>query len=266
MRKKLSIITDITIFFLLLIGLLFYIDSSNLEVEHNLYSPEVSIEDKSYIEATYLEEKFDVDIVYGKETAEYAEDVNAEVQEDQDIIYNNIMDIESVLNDYPEDFFRNGNIKIILLKKFNNDNIALAATNNINVYNVYISNDSEFKRALNHELFHIFEYKLNDERVFANWQDYNPKDFKYVNDLDLLDSNYVYYDKSSINSSYFATVYSKTDAAEDRAEIFSIMMTFKERPYYLAVDSYIRRKADRLVKELNTRYKKDNIELNWERY
>ena len=68
-------------------------------------------------------------------------------------------------------------------------------------------------------------------RIYKNWNQFNPKDFKYQENIALLDTTYVYQmDKQGRN--YFVSIYSKSSDKEDRAEVFADTMCAETKPDY----------------------------------
>lgn len=254
-KRRLSIISDIIIFMVLfnvfLMGFKFI--SSKYNFSQNLALEDIEISNKNYIEANNIKEEYGIDIIYGDDAYESSLKVDANIQEDEYKIYDNIIEIEKTLKKYPDSYFLNNNLTIIILDSFNNSNIALASRNKSNEFKIYISDNKNFERALHHELYHVFEYKLNitDNNVFSNWNEFNPEGFEYVSNTTTLDDKYIYSSSSNERDTYFVTKYSKTSEKEDRAEIFAEIMTFKNKPEYLYAGSNISKKA-RYITEIMT--------------
>lgn len=270
-RKRLSIITDIIIFLLLLniflVGFKFI--SSNYAIVQNLSLEDVEISNKNYIEENYIKEKYNINILYGKDSRESATKVDANIQENDYKIYDNILKIKKVLEKYPDSFFVKNNLTIILLDTFNNNNIALASRNKLNEYKIYIRDNENFERSLHHELFHIFEYKLNinGNNNFADWNNFNPKNFQYISSLQTLDDKYIYKYLISQDETYFVTKYSKTSEKEDRAEIFAEIMTYKTKPEYLVAGSNISKKAQLIIDVMSKNLMdNNNATFYWNRF
>ncbi|MDF2865585.1 MAG: hypothetical protein K0R72_394 [Clostridia bacterium] len=270
-KKRLSIITDIIIFLFLLNVFLFgfkYI-SSEYGLSQNLALEDIEISNKNYIEAKNIKEKYGIDILYGQDSYESSLRVSANVQEDEYIIYKNITDITKVLSKYPDSFFVNNKLTIVILKSFNNSNIALASKNKLNEFKIYISDNKTFERSLHHEMYHVFEYKLNISKssIFANWNEFNPKNFSYIANTQNLDDKYIYDSSNVKDDSYFVTKYSKTSEKEDRAEIFAEIMTSKSKPDYLYEGSNIAKKANYIKEIMTVSLTKDsNNTFYWNRF
>lgn len=279
--KRLSIISDIIIFLILLpiiLTILNFIDPTNLKgaVKNDeilLLTKENSsnILEKINSNIAYIKSTYGIDISYGKETEHLAETVSAVIIDNLNIVNNNIGKLKDAFKKYPIDFFdklksNKGkySLSIILLDKFNNSNIALASRNNKNEYKIYLSNDYRFERAFHHEMYHIIEYYIsnvtNNDNIFAYWDSLNPKGFTYDSNIEDLTQEYVYSEGKKLSDCYFITKYSKTSAKEDRAEIFAELMTCNTRPEYLNGDENIRIKVEYLcnVTNINIGLKGDN--------
>jgi len=270
-RKRLSIITDIIIFLILLniflLGVKFI--NSNYSITQNLSLEDVEISNENYIESKYIKEKYNIDILYGEDSFDAARKVDANIQEDEYKIYANLTEMKKVLEKYPDSFFVNNNLTIILLDNFNNNNIALASRNKLNEFKIYIRDNETFERSLHHEMFHIFEYRLNmkSNTVFSNWSDFNPENFEYLSSLQTLDDKYIYKHLANQDEIYFVSKYSKTSEKEDRAEIFAEIMSYKIKPEYLAVGSNIANKAQLITYIMTEKLlDSDNTTFYWNRF
>lgn len=144
--------------------------------------------------------------------------INKEINiiENEKIIYKNFFN--KLQND-------NYVLNIYLVNSFEDKTIATAERKG-KQFNIYISRNKDFKRALDHEMLHCIEYYLKDTYcidLFAKWNEYNPKDFNYTKDINNLTDEYV--NKVFNKNIYFVTKYSKTSEKEDRAEIFAEIMS-----------------------------------------
>lgn len=268
-RKRLSIITDAIIFFVILSVFLLGIKCfrSDLVVTQNLALEDINVMDKNYIEVKYIKEKYGINVIYGKDTCELTKKVEANVQENGEIIYENILSIEDALKKYPDSFFVNNNLTIVIVNSFNNNNIALASKNKLNEFKIYISNNKNFERSLHHEMYHIFEYKLNNSDAFADWKKYDPINFDYLGNSEKLDDTYVYKAFADESTIYFATKYSKVSEKEDRAEIFAEIMTFKIKPEFLIGETNMYKKAKYIVSVMNNSLSDSNkLSFYWNRF
>lgn len=268
-RRRLSLITDLIIFFILTSLLLVILKVFNitytLAVEDEQVTPLISdtaenIVDENSMYITKIQKEYGIKVQHGEDVKSFTDKVSATSQENIYILNNNLKNIYESLKKYPEDLFmifKNGDypMYIIIVDSFQNDNIALASRNKLNEFRMYISNNSKFERAFHHEMFHIIEYymTLNNSNTFIDWDNLNPVDFKYNSDTSTLNKKYVYddtnYDK---DNTYFVTRYSKATEKEDRAEIFAELMTMSKKAVYLNDGDKLRQKADQIINTLST--------------
>lgn len=282
-KRRMSIITDIAIFFVIIsitiyvfshyyksrVNYSYYVDNNKISlsniVSNKRQSLNVEAENKMYIKN--IKEEYGIKIKYGDDIIDFTEKVNALPQYDINIINNNLKIIYESLEKYPDEVFdmtRNKKypITVMIVDKFNNDNLALAAKNSLNEFRLYISNTENFERAFHHEMYHLLEYYMSDTKkyLYASWNSFNPSDFKYERDISKLTDDYVYSNEDvsqslakedSINvespkedNPYFVSKYSKVTEKEDRAEIFAEMMISTKKPKYLYKDQNIRKKAE----------------------
>jgi hypothetical protein len=285
-NKRLSIISDIIIFLILLPIILVFlnvIDPTNLkgEVKNDeilLLTKEDNVILKNINDnIKYIKDNYQIDIEYGQSTIRIAQSVSANIQSNLNIIKNNIENLKDAIKKYPDNFFKtfksrkSGNdIKVILLDKFNNDNIALASRNNGDEYTIYLSNDSKYERAFHHEIFHIIEYslgnKLNSNNIFDGWNSLNPIGFKYDTDTEKLNQDLVYSEKKTVGECYFLTKYSKTSEKEDRAEIFAELMTCDTMPIYLKSDGTILKKVRHICSVIDNNMNLSSKYLYWKKF
>lgn len=287
-NKRLSIITDIIIFLILLLFLIIIIKSINLndlknqpENMQSIFSTstensntnDISIQNKIYVEK--IRSKYNIDIEYDDNVKASIENVSATQLKDQNIINTNIGKIEDELKKYDNTLFTKlkANKKyaftIILVDKFNDNNIALASRNNLDEYKIYISNYDSFSRALDHEMFHIIEYYILsfNKNAFDNWSTLNPKDFNYQSDIYKLDNKYVYTDTLSLKNSYFVSKYAKVSDKEDRAETFAELMSQKSKQLYFNDGENLYKKAEFLSEIISQNINfSDNSNLYWNRF
>ena len=277
-RRKPSLIS-IMLIFVIIISITFFVvkeieakDVSNkkrsiLDVNSPEYLATKKVEIESYLSS--LNKLYGINVYYGDDTTNYASKVNASVITDLTSINSNLKVLFYSLQKYPQSMFeqfknKEYKLDIILLDKFNNNNIALASKNNLNEVKLYVSNAENLERAIHHELFHIFEYYISDKDsdVFKDWNTLNPKDFTYEAKVSELDNKYVYLMKSvdnDIADSFFLTKYSKTSEKEDRAEIFAEMMMLTKDVDYLENGTNIRRKADSIIGVMSNHFSLKNL-------
>ena len=250
--RKLSVISDAIIFILLsfvafLILSIFREIFISQDIERNDIYASYDLEDPLEVETVdyinKIKEEYSINVKYGISQKDIASRVGATVEMDNAIINNNIKIIYNALGKYDKEMFQNiekegYKISIILLDKFENNNLALASRNKLNQFTLYISNTERLERAFHHEMCHILEYYLSDKNIeFSEWNDLNPENFKYLNDTSDITSDNVYYlskySSSNVNDIYFVTKYSKVNEKEDRAEIFAEIMISTDKINYI---------------------------------
>ena len=274
-KKKASLISVVILFLILiLITILFIkkleapdINSESLslvDTDSKEYIASKKMEIDSYISS--LNELYGINVLYGEDTINYANKVDATVETDLNIVNNNVKVLFPTLEKYPRgmfDVFKNKEYKmdVILLDSFTNNNLALASKNNLKEIKLYVSNTDKFERAVHHELFHVFEYYMADKNkyVFEQWTNLNPSIFKYQSDVLKLDNNYVYLKDSNTDNWYFVTKYAKTSEKEDRAETFAELMMLQKKPEYLESNTNIKKKADNIMSEMSKYLNVKNI-------
>lgn len=274
-KKKASLISVVILFLILiLITILFIkkleapdINSESLslvDTDSKEYIASKKMKIDSYISS--LNELYGINVLYGEDTINYANKVDATVETDLNIVNNNVKVLFHTLEKYPRgmfDVFKNKEYKmdVILLDSFTNNNLALASKNNLKEIKLYVSNTDKFERAVHHELFHVFEYYMADKNkyVFEQWTNLNPSIFKYQSDVLKLDNNYVYLKDSNTDNWYFVTKYAKTSEKEDRAETFAELMMLQKKPEYLESNTNIKKKADNIMSEMSKYLNVKNI-------
>ena len=274
-KKKASLISVVILFLILiLITILFIkkleapdINSESLslvDTDSKEYIASKKMEIDSYISS--LNELYGINVIYGEDTINYANKVDATVETYLNIVNNNVKVLFHTLEKYPRgmfDVFKNKEYKmdVILLDSFTNNNLALASKNNLKEIKLYVSNTDKFERAVHHELFHVFEYYMADKNkyVFEQWTNLNPSIFKYQSDVLKLDNNYVYLKDSNTDNWYFVTKYAKTSEKEDRAETFAELMMLQKKPEYLESNTNIKKKADNIMSEMSKYLNVKNI-------
>ena len=250
--RKLSVISDAIIFILLSFAAflilsifreIFIIQNAQKEDPYASYDLEDPLEIESVNYINKIKDEYSISVKYGASQKDVASRIGATVQLNNAIINNNIKIIYNALNKYNKEMFKNFEnegytISIVLLDKFENNNLALASRNKLNQFTLYISNTERLERAFHHEMCHILEYYLSDKNIeFSNWNKLNPEDFNYLNETSDITSDNVYYysrySSGSANDTYFVTKYSKVNEKEDRAEVFAEIMISSEKLDYI---------------------------------
>lgn len=206
-------------------------------------------------------DEYYIDIIYGSDTFDLAESVNAIPIMDEERIMLQLEAIETALNKYDDDFFIKDKLTIVLLDYFSNNNLALASRNNLGQYKIYLSYNDNLERSIHHEIYHVFEYMngVSDEEEYINWSYLNPDEFIYESEIAFLTTEYVFGSSLVDDNIYFVTKYSKTSAKEDRAEIFAeIMMS----TYDFSKNENIIEKIEAIEKVINMFGDNINIDIN----
>ncbi len=263
-KEKLSIFTYFLIFSCFVgITILVYkeLNISN-GFEEILYQKNVesNVEQENKYYINKIKNEYGIIIEYGEEAKSFLSSVNANIQDDINIVNNNTKIIYNALKKYPKDvfsIFKNDgyNLHILLVSNFNDNNIALASKNTLNQYRIYLSNDIDFERAFHHEFFHVLEYYMADKvkYLYYAWNSYNPSGFDYEKDISKLTEEFVYnkYATDDENkNAYFLTKYSKVSPREDRAEIFAELMMINKKEGYLKNGTNIDAKINYLLNEI----------------
>lgn len=270
-KKEYSVIVNLIIFFSIIIVVatvrlvvIFSTNSPELTKEEYLYITEkanLTNEDVTSSNIQFINQigkRYNVEIYYGEAASRFAKSVNAVSLTDNEKLASMLLSLSSALEKYPTNII--GEIKndgydvsIYLVDHFTNANVAIANRNSNNEFKIYLSSNSSFERAMHHETYHILEYYMNLEygldTLFISWDTLNPKGFEYTGDVNNINSDYVY-GKDIKKPSYFATLYSKYSAKEDRAEMFAESMTSINNDRYNSI--YIKDK----MKLINTNIRK----------
>lgn len=273
-KRKMSVISEFVIFLVFVLLSVIILNknqnTSNNIINNNSYE-DIEFENKMYIKN--IRENYGINVISGDDSKELCMNVEANVQYNINILNSNLKSISKELEKYPEevfDIFKNKKypLKVIILESFNNNNLALTSKSTLNEFKIYLSNTEKFEKALHHEMYHVLEYYITDTHkyIYSSWYKLNPKDFKYVSNIDNIDYEYVYMNLKKIDQEevdiysnndnpYFVTLYSKSTEREDRAEIFSEIMIQKAKPSYLNVGQNILQKVffmDNVIKECIT--------------
>lgn len=270
--RRLSIITDLLVFILVLIiiDIIVNIFNTDLSISNSEYEQLALVSDKDQSSDLFeieqeniyyindIRNKYGITVDYGEATSSSLAKVSASAQQDEVIVNNNLKLLLGALSKYPEDLFRNikntdYSITIVLVDSFSNDNLALASRNNLNEYKIYVSNNAKFERAFHHEMYHVLEYymKSKNQELNSGWSSFNPDGFTYESDVEKLNRDYVYYTKSDLKNAYFVTKYSKVSQKEDRAEIFAELMVMEKKNDYLNEGENIYYKAMYIINDIH---------------
>ena len=263
-RRNLSVFTYSFIFICVVLVTILFVKELNIssDFEDILYQKNIedTVEQENKYYINKIKDEYGINIVYGNDEKSFINSINAQPQYDINIVNNNIKIIYDALKKYPYNIFKMYKDKkyglyIILLDKFNDNNIALASKNTLNQYRIYLSNNEDFERSFHHEFFHVLEYYMADQTdyLYYSSNSYNPYGFNYESNINKLTDEFVYdkhlSDSENVNS-YFLTKYSKVSEKEDRAEMFAELMILDKKEKFLENGSRIKEKIRYLMSEI----------------
>lgn len=188
-----------------------------------------------------LENKYSVKIIYKDENGDYliGGSIKTEKLNDDNEINKYLKEVESTLKKYPNGFFKemkdnNVSLRIYMVNKIDGNYSGMTDGRNQSNITVTIGTNgtSLFESTLHHELMHYIDVYMRQKNSTLNLEEimksYNPEGFTYGD----TSNEYVYF-FTSVDNAYFLSAYGKTNYLEDRAVLFSDMMTrTTKRPYY----------------------------------
>ena len=138
---------------------------------------------------------------------------------------------------YKKNFLKKINLRyVVLCENLKVAEIKTAGVPNHNMKTLIMDikfDERYFERSMHHELFHMIEASYKDLFSYKEWKKFNNSEFRYAkcstctNKLDLSLIN---------NTKGFLTEYSMTTASEDMAEIFSFLMSEKQKLENIVLD------------------------------
>lgn len=202
-----------------------------------------------------IRDKYSINILTGKAAVQHLlGNIKAEPVENDIRIYYSIKQIYQYIKRFGREFFtefRYGTSQglYVLLTGFTevtNDGAAIDASG------VAFRSDDRFYIILNinsnytgknfcHELMHSMEQNTDGKSLFPEWNDYNPKGFKYSDSYAKSPDSKYSLDGPDGYEIYFFDVYSMTNAMEDRARIFENVLGVEKDEY--RVNEFPRLKA-----------------------
>ena len=188
-----------------------------------------------------LENKYLVKIIYKDENGDYliGGSIKTEKLNDDNEIDKYLKEVESTLKKYPNGFFKemkdnNVSLRIYMVNKIDGNYSGMTDGRNQSNITVTIGTNgtSLFENTLHHELMHYIDIYMRQKNSTLNLEEimksYNPEGFSYGSNDSTYDYNF-----SNPNNAYFLSYYSRQSYLEDRAVLFSDMMTrTTKRPYY----------------------------------
>ena len=202
-------------------------------------------------------QKYNVEILYGDDTTWdlTGTNINISYLRDPTYIKYGLQLIDEQLARYPQGFFGDlsRKLRIFLITSLTQNYTGLATYNNPKYFELYLASNEYSVSTLHHELMHMVDFTFNDKSNktddFNNWDSYNISSFSYTKN-DTNDYNNVYKKNSDLQNTYFVTAYSKKNELEDRAELFSDLMTGTSANPYYTTDCPLKRKLLYLTSEI----------------
>ena len=177
-----------------------------------------------------LQNKYSVKIAYKNELGNYTiNGYGSEKLNDDNKINNCLGEIDTTLKNYPSGFFKEMKdygmpLTIYLVNSISGNVSGLTDAKDKSDIKIMIAPASLFENTLNHEIMHYIDsyIKVKGYPIDINttMKEVNPVGFTYGE----TSNDYVYY-FTSVNNAYFLSAYGKTNYLEDRAVIFSDLMT-----------------------------------------
>ena len=188
-----------------------------------------------------LENKYLVKIIYKDEYGDYliGGSINTEKQNDDNEINKYLKELEVTLRKYPNNFFKemsdnNVSLRIYIVNKIYGNYSGMTDGRNQSNITITIGTNGTnlFEYTLHHELMHYIDIYMKQKNPTLNLEEimksYNPEGFSYGSNDSTYDFNF-----SNPNDAYFLSYYSRQNYLEDRAVLFSDMMTRStKKPYY----------------------------------
>ena len=215
-----------------------------------------------------LQNKYSVKIAYKNELGNYTiSGYGLDKLNDDNKINNCLGEINKTLKNYPNAFFKEMKdygmpLTIYLVNSISGNVSGLTDAKDKSDIKIMIAPASLFENTLNHEIMHYIDsyIKVKGYPIDINttMKDVNPVGFTYGD----TSNEYVYY-FTSIDNAYFLSAYGKTNYLEDRAVIFSDLMTRTFTKDYYADGTPINKKAKLISSQIKEHF---NTLSNTERY
>ena len=210
-----------------------------------------------------LENKYSVKIVYKDENAGYliGGSINTEKLNDDKEINKYLKEVELTLKKYPNGFFKemknnNVSLRIYMVNKIDGNYSGMTDGRNQSNITVTIGTDGTklFESTLHHELMHYIDIYMRQKDPTLNLEEimksYNPEGFRYGSSDSTYDFNF-----SNPNDAYFISYYSRQSYLEDRAVLFSDMMTRSTKKAYYNEGTPINKKAKLISSQIKKHFK-----------
>ena len=210
-----------------------------------------------------LENKYSVKIVYKDENAGYliGGSINTEKLNDDKEINKYLKEVELTLKKYPNGFFKemkdnNVSLRIYMVNKIDGNYSGMTDGRSQSNITVTIGTDGTklFESTLHHELMHYIDIYMRQKNPTLNLEEimksYNPEGFRYGSSDSTYDFNF-----SNPNDAYFISYYSRQSYLEDRAVLFSDMMTRSTKKAYYNEGTPINKKAKLISSQIKNHFK-----------
>ena len=210
-----------------------------------------------------LENKYSVKIVYKDENAGYliGGSINTEKLYDDKEINKYLKEVELTLKKYPNGFFKemkdnNVSLRIYMVNKIDGNYSGMTDGRSQSNITVTIGTDGTklFESTLHHELMHYIDIYMRQKNPTLNLEEimksYNPEGFRYGSSDSTYDFNF-----SNPNDAYFISYYSRQSYLEDRAVLFSDMMTRSTKKAYYNEGTPINKKAKLISSQIKKHFK-----------
>ena len=207
-----------------------------------------------------LQNKYSVKIAYKNELGNYTiNGYGSEKLNDDNKINNCLGEIDKTLKNYPNGFFKEMKdygmpLTIYLVNSISGKVSGLTDAKDKSDIKIMIAPASIFENTLNHEIMHYIDTYIKDKGypidINNTMKDVNPVGFTYGD----TSNDYVYY-FTSVNNAYFLSAYGKRNYLEDRAVIFSDLMTRTFTKDYYDDGTPINKKAKLISSQIKEHFK-----------
>ncbi|MBQ8157383.1 hypothetical protein IJ102_03300 [Candidatus Saccharibacteria bacterium] len=223
-----------------------------------------------------IQNKYRVNIKYGEEVGPYQpvkQYAPVKIYDDA-TIRQYLLVIDSAMALYPNGFFQEMinsgmTLNIFLVKRIGGNISGLTETFESGYVTILLQTDdgSYFAETMHHELMHYFDgymrIKRGDNSAASRMAALNPPNYNYG---DSYNRTYVYTGANAANA-YFISSYGKTNYLEDRATIYSDMVTRGSCPAYYTKGYPLNEKAKSIAQQIESNYAtvSPNTTEFWER-
>lgn len=223
-----------------------------------------------------LENKYSVKILYKDENSNYliGGTIKTEKLHDDNEINKYLKETESTLKKYPNGFFKEMKsnktaLKIYIVNKIDGNYSGMTDGKNKDNITITIGTNGTklFEWTLHHEIMHYIDIYITKKDQSLNltnvMKSYNPEGFKYGSNDNKYDYNF-----SNPNEAYFLSAYGRQNYLEDRAVLFSDMMTRTTKRAYYNDGTPLNKKANLINDQLHKYYSsvRKSSKNHWERF